>query len=181
MDKQPKIAIDSNAITYSLDAMSPGYDPSSDSLSDERRAIIRIALYINKIYVLPTVKAECSRIPDRLKRLEHEGQTIFNTRQWKFDDQRVEERMNDFLLYHENKKADCRLLAEAEYVKMSILLSYDKIFIKKLDFKANGLEIIKPTEYWDRMDVSPMARPKRRPDPSTPLWQLREWWRIDGS
>ncbi|MCX5888600.1 MAG: type II toxin-antitoxin system VapC family toxin [Deltaproteobacteria bacterium] len=181
MDTQPKIAIDSNLITYLLEAMSPGYDPLSDQLSNERRAMIRIALYIHyKIYVLPTVKAEYNRIPDRMKRLEHEGQTILNTRQWKFDDQRVEERKKDFLLYHKNKEADCRILAEAEYVKMNILLSYDKKFIEKLNLKANGLEIIRPTEYWDRMDVSPMAQPKRRPVPSTPLWQLRWWWRIDG-
>lgn len=92
MDNQPKIAIDSNAITYLLEAMSPGFDPLSDSLSNERRAMIRIALYIHKIYVPPTVKAECNRIPDRLKRLEHEGQTILDARPWKLDDQRVEER-----------------------------------------------------------------------------------------
>ena len=180
MDKQPKITIDSNAITFLLGAMSPGYDPLSDSLSNERRAIIRIALYIRKIKVPPTVTAECKRIPNMLKRLEHEGQTILDARPWKLDDQRVEERKNDFLLCHENKEADCRILAEAEYVKMNILLSFDNKFIKNLNFKANGLEIIRPTEYWDRMDVSPLLQPARRPEPSTPLWKLRWWWRIDG-
>jgi hypothetical protein len=179
MDTQPKISIDSNVITYLLEAMSPGYDPLSDPLSNERRDMIRIALYIHyKIYVLPTVKRECKRIPDMMKRLDHEGQTILNTRPWKLDDQRVEERKNDFLLCHK-KETDCRILAEAEYVKMNILLSCDKKFIKRLNLKANGVEIIRPTEYWERMDVSPGTQPKRRPYPSTPLWQKTWWWRID--
>lgn len=52
------VAIDSNYLTYMLEAITPGYDPASDAsgLAADRVAILRCYLYKGTVFrVLPTI------------------------------------------------------------------------------------------------------------------------------
>jgi hypothetical protein len=70
-----KVSIDSNSLTYLLEAISSGYDPQNDKsdLTCERVAMIRIFLYrdISFFYILFSVKKEYLRITDERWRREH--------------------------------------------------------------------------------------------------------------
>ena len=60
-----RVAIDSNALTYLIQAIEPGYDPKHDDpiLAKERIAMIRIYLYTGyALYVLPEVESEYKKI-----------------------------------------------------------------------------------------------------------------------
>ena len=61
-----KIAIDSNILSYFVDATLPDYDPLNDheALRNEKISTLRIALYPENIrlYILPLVDTEWQRI-----------------------------------------------------------------------------------------------------------------------
>jgi len=58
------VAIDSNALTYLIEANQPGYDPSTDlQLGKQRLAMIRTLFYSDRLlWVGPTVEAEYKKI-----------------------------------------------------------------------------------------------------------------------
>ncbi len=69
------VGIDSNALTYLLDAMDETYglriDPAA--IAPERLAMIRCFFYADcSFWVSPTVRAEYLRIGDREKQAKHD-------------------------------------------------------------------------------------------------------------
>jgi hypothetical protein len=175
------ISIDSNSHTCLIEAVCPDYDPEKDNsgLFEERRSMIRILLYNHQpFYVLPTVQTEYKRIKNLNWMEEHEEFTKMLLLDYiqKLDNNRIAMRKKTFLYYH-NKEMDCQILAEAEDARMDILLSCDKKFIKRLGSRALNVKIVKPTEYLQRLNISPGTRPIWRPAPSNPL-SNKKWWQI---
>ncbi len=103
------IAIDSNALTYLLEAMEPAYDPSNDdfALACERLAMIRSYLYAEQcFYILPQVEAEYRRIRHEDWRTAHEelvGALLLET-DWPLDSNTVACRKAEFLNLHPEEK-----------------------------------------------------------------------------
>jgi hypothetical protein len=63
------IAFDSNVLSYFLQANQAGYDPASDPdpmLAVEPVVAFRLFLYMDRAFVVPTVKREAKRIRDAL-------------------------------------------------------------------------------------------------------------------
>jgi hypothetical protein len=60
------VAIDSNALTYLVDANQEDYDPAADKdLGNQRLAMIRTLFYSDRLlWVGPTVEAEYQKIPN---------------------------------------------------------------------------------------------------------------------
>ena len=67
------VAIDSNALTYLIDANQYDYDPSMDPhLAPQRLAMIRAFFYSDSLlWVGPAVEAEYKRIQDSRKYDDH--------------------------------------------------------------------------------------------------------------
>ena len=69
------VAVDSNALTYLVEPMEPGYDPALDDpvLVQERIAMVRILLYGDlDMWVSPTVKQESREIPSWYNKVRHD-------------------------------------------------------------------------------------------------------------
>jgi hypothetical protein len=164
-----------------IEAVSPGYQPENDTsrLFEERRAILRILLYIRyPCYVLPTVQKEYKRIKRTNWRNEHEEFTQMLLRDYlgEFDNSELINRQKILCSYHD-KKLDCQILAEAEAAHMDILLTCDKKFIKRLGSRTMGVRMMKPTEYLQGLNILPGSKPVWRPSPSNPL-SKKTWWEI---
>jgi hypothetical protein len=177
-----KISIDSNSLTYLLEAISIGYDPQNDnsSLRSERLAMIRIFLYrdMGFFYVLPSVKKEYLKITDNQWRKEHENlvQILLKNYPFTLDKNNLHKRIRELLLYHNSTK-DCTILAEAEQSNMDILLTRDIDFIKRLSPYANNVNIVKASDYFKTLNIKPGSQPKLRPSESNPL-SKKNWWRV---
>jgi hypothetical protein len=78
--------------------------------------------------------------------------------------------------YHSGK-VDCQLVAEAEIVDASTLLSYEKKMIRNLRPRTT-VDLLLPTEYWRRLDIPRGTPPKWTPAPSNPL-AAAAFWRWD--
>lgn len=176
-----KIAIDSNILSYFVDVTLPNYDPLNDheSLRNEKISILRIALYVKdiRLYILPLVETEWRRIPDNQRHFLHSiGKlVVFSSRPWTIDQTTFNNLTMKYFQYHRNKN-DCQLLAEAELTGMKIVLTNDNEFIKNLSNKTI-IMIIRPSEYFEKLNIKTGTSPIRRPDKSNPL-SRKTWWKI---
>jgi hypothetical protein len=72
--------------------------------------------------------------------------------------------------------SDCRILAEAEEIKLDIVLTYDHDFWKRLHNASHITKLMKPNNYWASLNIPKGARPKTIPHNTNPLSQ-QQWWR----
>lgn len=172
------ICIDSNAMSYLVDAMTQGCKPTGN-VADEKIALLRTYLYRNDIlYISPTVKEEYEKIKSDVNRRNHQGiadillgdipasvPTI------------IESRILEYSKHHsgEKNKKDCKILAEAELGGSQILLTYDKIFLINLRGKTRGIKMSTPSEYWNNIGIPKGSRPVRAPYSTNPL-SRETWW-----
>jgi hypothetical protein len=174
------VGIDSNALTYLIDAMRPGYDPASDAsgLAQERIAMIRVFLYgARALYLTPTVATEYEAIRSDEKRAAHARAAciLLVEGSWQLDDEAVVRRASE-LRRHHDRPGDCRIVAESELTGLTHCLTCDGDLIDRLGAVAT-VKIERPTEYWARLGVKPGARPIWSPCGSNPLSAV-SWWRL---
>lgn len=174
------IGIDSNALTYLVQALAPGYDPEEDpsDLAEERRAMVRIYFYRDEpYYVLPSVEIEYNGIRNELIKEQHEliCKILLLDHNWEFDTSKLRDRKQELLAHHTEDK-DCQIVAEAELAGLDVLLTCDARLKRCLASRTMNLEIISPKEFWDSLEVPHGAKPLLRPHSSNPLSHAR-WWK----
>ena len=175
-----RIAIDSNCLTYVIQAVNSGERPTGDTgdLDQQKLALLRIYLYLNDtLYVPKTAMDEARKISDVRRADEHASfnSSLFGT--WPAQNQkRVDDRAAELLRFH-NKKSDCLVVAEAEDTFMTVLLTRDTKMIKRLVDQTNVL-LITPLEYWASLNMTKDAKPVKVPHPTNPL-AGQTWWRWD--
>jgi rRNA-processing protein FCF1 len=175
------IAIDSNALTYLINAIDPDYDPLNDTPKNkkERQAMLRIFLYQgDPFHILPQVIKEYNDIPGYEWRSLHESTTWALFMEFHIANQKhkIDQRRDEFLTIHKNKHKDCQLLAEAESASMDVLLTRDNNFKKNLSEIAK-IKIMYPSEYWESLNMQAGISPKIAPATSNPLFG-KYWWQI---
>lgn len=176
--KNHKVCIDSNALSYLVDAMTSGIKPTGNE-ADEKLALLHAYLYRNDIlYISPTVRIEYERIRDEKKRINHQevadillGEILLS------DNDIVQSKTLEYCKFHlgKNNEKDCRILAEAELGGCKIILTYDQDFIKKLHDKTHGIRIMKPSDFWHSLDIPKKSRPVTVPHHTNPL-SKETWW-----
>jgi predicted nucleic acid-binding protein len=173
-----KIAIDSNVLTYLLNASDPSYDPDADKslLRKDKISILRVFLYQSELlYLLPTVETEFMRISEINVRKKHQIMAIVNFNDvLRLDNTKIRSLKKIFKKFH-TKENDCQILAEAEVAGMSKLLTSDKTFIKKLKSQTN-IDILTPSDYWRSLGFPHRKPPARMPHNSNPLIN-KTWWK----
>jgi hypothetical protein len=80
-----------------------------------------------------------------------------------------------YLLKHHAKEADCRILAEAELVRFTILLTYDGKFLGHLSNQSQGSQLIRPSELWNRLNIPRGASSRKLPHNTNPL-ATQQWY-----
>jgi hypothetical protein len=176
LNNRPHLGLDSQCLSYLLDSIE-NIDKPSDSLADEKIALLRTWFYNNSTFILTeTVISEVRRIRDITRREFHESyiRTLFLD--YKVHDRdTVQAKAIQFNQYHPGH-SDCLILAEAEELKLDFVLTYDHDFWKSLSDVPNTTKLMKPSEYWINLNISKGEKPVTVPHHTNPLCE-QTWWR----
>jgi len=173
--KEPSRALDSNCLTYFIEAGSGLATPAGPA-GDQKLALYRLALYQHWGYfVTETVKNEVKDIPniDLAKMHESWLSTLIDEVRVR-NPGRVNARTEELAEHHSDAN-DCRIVAECEDAGLQVLLSNDDNLIKRLGSRSEIL-IIRPLEYWESLAILSGARPTTVPHHTNPLAQV-SWWK----
>jgi len=173
------IAIDSNALTYLIEANQEDYDPAIDiHLGKQRIAMIRTLFYSDRLlWVGPTVEAEYRNIPDPIKREAHRriAQYVLEDQPLRVDRDTLEARVRELTSSHRGE-ADCRVVAETEFAGLDTLLSCDERMLGAFT-GVSQVSIRQPCDFWESLRIPSRSTPLRCPAPGHPLFG-KNWWKI---
>jgi len=140
--------------------------------------MLRIFLYADHpLYVTPTVTRQYEAIESENRRLAHWDLhrfhicDAFGNVAPPPDEKRI-----GYLRSLHSGVEDCRIAAEAEQAALTLLLSRDSHFAKRLNPVLRGLHIQRPTEYWERLGIRRGTRPRSEPVAESPL-SAATWWK----
>ena len=147
------VAIDSNALTYLIEANQPDYDPSTDLLlGNQRLAMIRTLFYSDRLlWVGPTVEAEYKKIRNPEKYHDHRriAHYVLEDQPLRVDAALFEARVRELKGSHRGE-ADCRVLAETESAGLETLLSCDRDMLSAFTGMSK-VTIRQPSEFGNRL------------------------------
>jgi len=174
-----RVGLDSDALTFLVEAMSGEYDPATDSstVAAERLAMYRVFLYADHpLYLTPTVKRQYEAITVDRRRLLHweVHRFLICDALGNVAPDPGDERIAYLRSLHSGLD-DCRIAAEAEQSGLTLLLSRDDRFFNNLNPVLNGLRIERPSVYWESLRVPRGSQPRIRPAPGNPL-AAATWW-----
>jgi predicted nucleic acid-binding protein len=172
------IGLDSQCYSYLLDAIS-GISKPTDSLASEKVALIRAWFYKTgqfSFVLTETVVNETSKIKNIERRNRHDSfrNTLFHDPAVQ-DPIAVKNRANEFYKHH-RKLNDCLVLAEAEELRLDVVLTYDDKFWKRLQNSSGITRLMKPSNFWVSLQLPRGVRPTTVPHETNPLSQ-QQWWR----
>jgi hypothetical protein len=148
----------------------------SDSLAPQRLALVRLFFYLPEtLWVTRTVTEECARIQNVERASLHQSfiNVLFGERPLQ-DPEAVEHRAAALRCFHRGKN-DCRIVAEAEDVGHSVLLTFDATLWRNLSPHAE-IALWQPADYWQHVAVPIGVRPNKVPTLGNPL-ENETWWR----
>ena len=173
------VAIDSNALTYLIEAHQEDYDPVADvHLGKQRLAMIRTLFYSDRLlWVGPTVEAEYRKIPNASKAEDHRriAQYVLEDQPLRVDPAVLDARVRELRLSHRGE-ADCRIVAETEFAGLDTLLSCDDRMVGTFT-GISKVNVRQPSDFWESLGIPPGATPVRYPAQGHPLYG-KYWWRI---
>ncbi len=174
------ISIDSNSLTYLIQAIDPSYDPLKDkeAVFLQRASMLRIFLYGGlRCAILPQVIKEIGDIPNYEWKDIHESTIgiLFHEVAQNYSESDLVNRKEKLLEKHPKEK-DCSLLAEAEFYGINVLLTRDKKFRNRLN-PISDVEIIFPSDYFQLLNVDQNSEPIFSPHKTNPLFG-KTWWKI---
>lgn len=176
MGKSSRVALDSNCYTYLIEALEAGDAPKvTDALRLEKLALVRTMLYDEwGLYITPKVTEEYLRIRAPSRSALHKSWSVLFTEVQPIDPRLILERI-DVLSARHSDRDDCTVLAEAADARLKILLTYDSDFIAHLS-RQTDVEVMRPSDYWERLNVPKGAKPRTFPHSTNPLGAAK-WWR----
>lgn len=174
-----QVTFDSQVFTYLVEANAGAYDPAKDpdhTTAQERVAALRIFLYHDIIIVPPTVAREFRNIADPSRRKEHElFAHVHLIETDHLDPAKVDALARYYYGLHPSMN-DCRIVAEAELLRVDFLLTRDADLINRLGHRPGYPVLATPSWFWRFMKIPRGASPKWTPHPTHPLSQT-DWWR----
>jgi hypothetical protein len=178
-----KLALDSNILSYLLQATSGTYDPATDTddnLRPERVASFRLFLYGPQFWVTAAVIQEVTKIQNVSVRELHQSwiwTLLGELREDNLNQGDVAQRQARYEALHPVGKMDCRAVAEAESdAGLDRFLTFDRTLLKNLAGKTERIVIQKPSDCWESLAIPKGTPPRWSPAPSNPLSAV-DWWR----
>ena len=170
-----RVGLDSQCLSYLLDGIA-GVSKPTDSLAPERISLLRLWFYTPGTFILTeTVITEVSQIKNVTRRKFHDGFIKPHFLDYPAQDiTTIKSRVEELNKYHP-KHNDCRILAEAEDLKLDYLLTYDYDFLKRLSNTSKITNLIKPVDYWKSLNIPKGTKPITIPHPTNPL-SKETWW-----
>jgi hypothetical protein len=174
------VALDSNALTYLIEAVRDGYLPQADpdAIAPERLAMFRLFCYATcDFWVPPTVRTEYLRISDPAKREPHDRWASYHLEDVEpgAPDSVIDRRASALSCRHADLD-DCRIVAECEAASAEVLLTSDGDLVRDL-VGETCLTILRPTEFFASLAIVPRTTPQTVPAAGNPL-RAESWWRV---
>lgn len=174
MSNQAHVGLDSQCYTYLIDVMSMLNEPTDD-LAEQRIALFRVFLYRGGgLFISPTVRTEYQRIPSNERAAFHEEWTTLFPDTQPINASRIDSRTIELQANHPDVD-DCRILAEAEDARLSVLLSFDSKFISRLG-GSTAVSIVRPLDYWSSLKIPRGSIPATAPRLDNPMG-TQTWWK----
>jgi hypothetical protein len=173
-----RVGLDSNILSYLVEAMASGYEPNRDDdgdLREERVAALRIFLYVGNLFVTPTAHREAEMISDPVKRSYHDAiKNVLLSEIVGLDEGLIEARTKDLMNAHPREQ-DCRIVAESELGGLTQLLTLDTKMFSRLA-EVSEVELSSASSFWTSIDLPQGAQPRWEPRADNPLADV-DWWR----
>jgi hypothetical protein len=170
------ISIDSNILTYLVEASDPDFKPEAEP-NKEKVAALKILLYKGDFVVTPEVAIEYNRIKNNFKKMEHFGFCSALISELTPSNQQLRITAFEKAFAIHKAESDCRIFADTLALGISTLLCNDGIFQKKLAPLSPDLKIHKPSELINFLNIARGSRPIIEPEFSNPLFG-KTFWRI---
>ncbi len=173
---ESRVGLDSQCLSYLLDSIEDISEPTG-SFAEEKRALLHLWFYKQGTFFLTeTVISEVSQIRNIDRREFHESfiHTLFLDYPVR-DLAAVQARALQFEAYHPGS-SDCRILAEAEELRLDFVLTYDHRFWNRLSNSSGTTKLMKPLAYWANLGIPKGTEPVTVPHHTNPL-SKQSWWR----
>ena len=169
-----QVGLDSQCLSYLIDAWRFGRDPVG-SLAAEQLSLTRLFFYLpDTLWTTRTVVDECARIREEDRAALHKSFIAVLFGELPLRSPSDVDRRSDCLATLHSGEGDRRIVAEAEDVGHTHLLTNDRDFIAHLS-SATRISVLRPSEAWASLAPNRGARPNKVPEASNPL--AREiWW-----
>ena len=176
-----RVALDSNAVSYLIEALRSFSGPPTGEAADEKIALARSYLYRQPetvFCITPTVAAEFSRISDQERLSDHASWASQHLLILSKPSNTVDIifRTNALNAYHADVD-DCRIVAECEALDINVLLTSDRKFRNAMNRAGTTVSVLSGQQYWDEMAVVPGESPMMELYPASPL-NTASWWRV---
>lgn len=173
------VALDSNALTYLIDALEAVNGPPTGRLGPTKIALARTFMYLppdSCFHIVPTVEFEFQKIKDRARLANHTDWVLTHISMVSPRPPEDLVRLRAFeLLAYGADVGDCRVLAECELSQIKTLITEDKDFVRTLGGHSR-VRIMSAEECWSSLGVKPGASPNKVPHPTNPLAR-QTWWK----
>jgi hypothetical protein len=164
-----------SVLSYVIDAFS-GVSAPTDALASQKVALARLFFYRSgTLWVTPTVTAECARIRNVSRSELHASFISVLFGELPVADSSTTKGRATVLRQHHAGQNDCAIVAEAEAVGHSVLLSFDSSLVRHLA-SHTAVQLVEPLEYWNALSIPRGARPDKEPHSTNPL-SSQAWWR----
>jgi hypothetical protein len=171
------ILLDNMVLSYLAKAMAEAFEPSpEDKLDAERVAALRLLLWTNELGVGVTARNEAFRAPDPIHRAELVRLVEMLLPEPEVPSDLVpslEARVHELMDAHP-EEADCRIVAEAEFLGANVVVTFDKRMMNRLKSVAK-VGVMTPSQLWERLAIPRGTPPKTTPHSRNPLAGETYW------
>lgn len=168
-----RVVLDSNALSYLARAFNDDFKQprTTDPLDDEIVAVARVFLYLEYVpWIVPAVQAEYQEIRCASLLRRHDSFAANGLLEAESSvAEAAELRAIQLNAFHPHL-ADARVVAQAEQINADVVLTCDRDLLKSLGAKSS-LAVLRPSDYWEALNVRRGQRPAREPR------DLGDWWR----
>lgn len=176
-----KVALDSNSLSYLIDALGNFDRPPTGSAVAESIALARCYIYRGEETILcitPTVRAEYSRISSQERLTDHAHWRMFHLQELAQPPNIADIifRTNALSAHHSDID-DCRLVAECEALNVSVLLTSDRKLRNSMKRLSSKVNVLSGRQFWEAMAIAPRSKPIIELNPNDPLNDAT-WWRV---
>ena len=176
-----RVALDSNAVSYLIEALGAFPDPPRGDLAAEKIALARSFLYrsLETVFcITPTVQAEYSKISDQQRVSDHASWALQHLYRLSNPPNTAEIilRTHAINAYHGDVD-DCRIVAECEAFEVDTFVTSDRKLRRAMTGLATPLRIRSGQQYWDDMAIAPGDSPTFAPVGEDPLGDAT-WWKV---
>ncbi|WP_341908545.1 type II toxin-antitoxin system VapC family toxin [Polaromonas sp. YR568] len=170
-----QVGIDSQCLSYAIDAFA-GISTPKDSLASQRIALTRLFFYLpGTLWVTPTVTAECAQIRNIERADLHASFIRVLFGEIPLNSPHSITARASLLQKHHRGVNDCTIVAEAEDVGHTVLLTFDSDLGRHLA-PHTSVRLLQPLEYWNLLAIPLGSKPDKVPHPTNPL-ASQDWWR----